>query len=171
MTMSSAMRLVASYGSSFQSALPVTSLTQNLTWLLVMILGTLVALNGLGVSIAPMLTALGIGGLAVALALQDPLSNLFAGLVVTLERQLRVGDEVKLDNGLEGCVVDFSWRSTRLRRQPTASCLSRTPRSPNRSSRTITCLIEEWTFPSTSPFRMWSTWGYSSASRPTSAAR
>ena len=95
--------------------LPVTSLTTNLTWLLVMILGTLVALNGLGVSIAPMLTALGIGGLAVALALQDPLSNLFAGLVVTLERQLRVGDEVKLDNGLEGCVVDFSWRSTRLR--------------------------------------------------------
>jgi small-conductance mechanosensitive channel len=93
----------------------VTSLTQNLTWLLVMILGGLVALNGLGISIAPMLTALGIGGLAVALALQDPLSNLFAGLVVTLERQLRVGDEVKLDNGLEGCVVDFSWRSTRLR--------------------------------------------------------
>jgi small-conductance mechanosensitive channel len=110
-----AMRLVASYGSTFQSALPVTSLTQNLTWLLVMILGGLVALNGLGVSIAPMLTALGIGGLAVALALQDPLSNLFAGLVVTLERQLRVGDDVKLDNGLEGCVVDFSWRSTRLR--------------------------------------------------------
>ena len=110
-----AMRLVASYGSTFQSTLPVTSLTQNLTWLLVMILGTLVALNGLGVSIAPMLTALGIGGLAVALALKDPLSNLFAGLVVTLERQLRVGDEVKLDNGLEGSVVDFSWRSTRLR--------------------------------------------------------
>ena len=110
-----AMRLVASYGSTFQSALPVTSLTQNLTWLMVMILGGLVALNSLGVSIAPMLTALGIGGLAVALALQDPLSNLFAGLVVTLEKQLRVGDEVKLDNGLEGCVVDFSWRSTRLR--------------------------------------------------------
>ena len=110
-----AMRLVASYGSRFQSALPVTSLTQNLTWLMVMILGALVALNGLGVSIAPMLTALGIGGLAVALALQDPLSNLFSGLVVTLERQLRVGDEVRLDNGLEGQVVDFSWRSTRLR--------------------------------------------------------
>jgi small-conductance mechanosensitive channel len=62
-----------------------------------------------------MLTALGVGGLAVALALQEPLANFFAGLFITLAGQIRVGDYVKLDSGQEGYVVDFSWRSTRLR--------------------------------------------------------
>ena len=56
-------------------------------------------LNGLGLSIAPMLTALGVGGLAVALALQEPLSNFFAGVFLTLAGQIRVGDYVKLDSG------------------------------------------------------------------------
>jgi small-conductance mechanosensitive channel len=62
-----------------------------------------------------MLTALGVGGLAVALALQEPLANFFAGLFITLAGQIRVGDYIKLDSGQEGYVVDFSWRSTRLR--------------------------------------------------------
>jgi small-conductance mechanosensitive channel len=62
-----------------------------------------------------MLTALGVGGLAVALALQEPLANFFAGLFITLGGQLRVGDYVKLDSGHEGYIVDFSWRSTGLR--------------------------------------------------------
>jgi small-conductance mechanosensitive channel len=62
-----------------------------------------------------MLTALGVGGLAVALALQEPLANFFAGLFITLAGQIRVGDYVRLDSGQEGYVVDFSWRSTRLR--------------------------------------------------------
>jgi small-conductance mechanosensitive channel len=71
-------------------------------------------LNGLGVEIRPMLAALGVGGLAVALALQEPLSNLFAGLFVTMAGQIRIGDFVRLDSGLEGRVVDFNWRSTSL---------------------------------------------------------
>jgi small-conductance mechanosensitive channel len=74
-----------------------------------------VVLNGVGLSITPMLTALGVGGLAVALALQEPLANFFAGLFITLAGQIRVGDYVKLDSGQEGYVLDFSWRSTRLR--------------------------------------------------------
>jgi small-conductance mechanosensitive channel len=84
-------------------------------WALVAVLGLLVVLNGIGLSITPMLTALGVGGLAVALALQEPLANFFAGLFITLAGQIRVGDYVKLDSGQEGYVVDFSWRSTRLR--------------------------------------------------------
>jgi small-conductance mechanosensitive channel len=78
-------------------------------------IGLLVALNGVGVSITPMLTALGVGGLAVALALQEPLANFFAGLFITLAGQIRLGDYVRLDSGQEGYVADFSWRSTRLR--------------------------------------------------------
>lgn len=96
-------------------ALPVSSLTQNVAWALTAILGLLVVLNGVGLSITPMLTALGVGGLAVALALQEPLANFFAGLFITIAGQIRVGDYVKLDSGQEGYVADFSWRSTRLR--------------------------------------------------------
>ncbi len=106
---------VDAYGSLVAPALPVSSLTRNIAWTLVAVLGMLVVLNGLGLSITPMLTALGVGGLAVALALQEPLANFFAGLFLTLAGQVRVGDYVKLDGGQEGYVTDFSWRSTRLR--------------------------------------------------------
>lgn len=106
---------VDAYSPLIAPALPVTSLTRNIAWALVATLGVLVILNGLGLSITPMLTALGVGGLAVALALQEPLANFFAGLFLTLAGQLRVGDYLKLDSGQEGYVVDFSWRSTRLR--------------------------------------------------------
>jgi small-conductance mechanosensitive channel len=102
-------------GTLIAPALPVSSLTRNIAWTLIVVLGLLVVLNGLGLSITPMLTALGVGGLAVALALQEPLANFFAGLFITLAGQIRVGDYVKLDSGQEGYVVDFSWRSTRLR--------------------------------------------------------
>jgi small-conductance mechanosensitive channel len=110
-----ASQAVDAYGGLVAHALPVTSLTRNVAWALVAVLGLLVILNGLGLSITPMLTALGIGGLAVALALQEPLANFFAGLFITLAGQIRVGDYVKLESGQEGYVVDFSWRSTRLR--------------------------------------------------------
>jgi small-conductance mechanosensitive channel len=106
---------VDTYGAVIAPALPVSSLTRNIAWGLVATLGVLVVLNGLGLSITPMLTALGVGGLAVALALQEPLANFFAGLFITLAGQVRVGDYLKLDSGQEGYVVDFSWRSTRLR--------------------------------------------------------
>jgi small-conductance mechanosensitive channel len=103
------------YGELIGPALPVSSLTRNVAWTLIATLGLLVVLNGLGVSITPMLTALGVGGLAVALALQEPLANFFAGLFLTLAGQIRVGHYVTLDSGQEGYVADFSWRSTRLR--------------------------------------------------------
>jgi small-conductance mechanosensitive channel len=103
------------YGATLAPALPVSSLTRNVAWALTAVLGLLVVLNGVGLSITPMLTALGVGGLAVALALQEPLANFFAGLFITLAGQIRVGDYVKLDSGQEGYVADFSWRSTRLR--------------------------------------------------------
>jgi small-conductance mechanosensitive channel len=106
---------VDTYGALLGPALPVSSLTRNVAWGLIAVLGVLVVLNGLGLSITPMLTALGVGGLAVALALQEPLANFFAGVFITLAGQIRVGDYVKLDSGQEGYVADFSWRSTRLR--------------------------------------------------------
>jgi small-conductance mechanosensitive channel len=108
-------RSVDAYANLISPALPVSSLTRNVASGLIAVLGLLVILNGLGLSITPMLTALGVGGLAVALALQEPLANFFAGVFITLAGQIRVGDYVTLDSGQEGYVADFSWRSTRLR--------------------------------------------------------
>ena len=55
------------------------------------------------------------GGVAVALALQDTLSNLFSGLHLIASRQLRPGDFIQLDSGEEGYVTDVTWRNTTIR--------------------------------------------------------
>ncbi|MCI0695161.1 mechanosensitive ion channel family protein [candidate division KSB1 bacterium] len=107
--------LVKYFGGEIQETLPVTSLTQNLARLAVITIGILILLNQLGISITPILTALGVGGLAVALALQDTLANLFAGFYVSLSGNIRPGDYIKLDSGEEGYVTDISWRSTTVR--------------------------------------------------------
>ncbi|MFQ5736439.1 MAG: mechanosensitive ion channel family protein [Thermodesulfobacteriota bacterium] len=94
---------------------PVTGLSRTIIKVTVFALGGLIILNGLGISITPILTALGVGGLAVALALQDTLSNLFAGMHILMEMPVRVGDYIKLDSGEEGFVSDIGWRTTRIR--------------------------------------------------------
>jgi small-conductance mechanosensitive channel len=93
----------------------VTGLARTGVRIAVLILGLLVLLSSLGIHITPILTALGVGGLAVALALQDTLSNLFAGMHLLADKPIRVGDYVKLAEGVEGRVLDVGWRSTRLR--------------------------------------------------------
>ncbi|PYT26469.1 MAG: mechanosensitive ion channel protein MscS, partial [Acidobacteria bacterium] len=107
--------LIRHYGSRVPGATPVTTLTQNLAQLFIMLVGILILLRHFGVSITPILTAFGVGGLAVALALQDTLSNLFAGFYVSVAGQLRLGDYIKLNTGEEGYVTDISWRSTTIR--------------------------------------------------------
>jgi small-conductance mechanosensitive channel len=107
--------LVRIYGAQVHGALPVTSLSQTFVRLTVITIGVLIILNVLGVSITPMLTALGVGGLAVALALQSTLSNVFAGFHISVANQIRVGDYIKLSSGEEGYVIDINWRSTSVR--------------------------------------------------------
>jgi small-conductance mechanosensitive channel len=107
--------LVRTYSSRSQGSNQAPTLTKTLTQILVAILGLLFLLNYLRVDIRPLLTALGVGGLAVALALQDTLANLFAGLYISVSSQIRVGDYVKLNTGEEGYVSDITWRSTTLR--------------------------------------------------------
>jgi small-conductance mechanosensitive channel len=107
--------MVALYSAKSQGLLPSTSILRNLTTLFVVTCGALVILDTLGISIAPILTALGVGGLAVALALQDTLTNLFAGIQILASRQVRIGDYIKLSSGEEGYVVDIRWRNTIVR--------------------------------------------------------
>ena len=75
----------------------------------------MVSLDILGINISPLIAGLGITGLAVALALQPTLSNLFAGTYVVSEGVVSIGDYVEMENGITGYVVDVNWRSTRLR--------------------------------------------------------
>lgn len=107
--------LLRLYGDREGPALPSTSILMNFTRIVVFVVGFLVILQTLGVSITPLLTALGVGGLAVALALQDTLSNLFAGLHIILSRKIRPGDYVRLDSGEDGYVEDIHWRETTIR--------------------------------------------------------
>jgi small-conductance mechanosensitive channel len=99
-------------------ALPSTNLITNLARVAVLTLGGLVILETLGISITPLITALGVGGLAVGLALQDTLANLFAGIHILLSRQVRPGDFVRLSSGEEGYVLDVTWRYTTIRQLP-----------------------------------------------------
>ncbi|MFF7965430.1 mechanosensitive ion channel family protein [Streptomyces sp. NPDC007903] len=87
----------------------------NITRVLVLAIGFLVVLQTLGISIAPLLTALGVGGLAVALALQDTLANLFAGIHILASKTVQPGDYIRLSSGEEGYVVDINWRQTTVR--------------------------------------------------------
>ena len=91
-------------------------LVQRATVLLVYLGGLLVLLDYLGISISPMIAGLGLGGLAIALALQPTLSNFFAGTQIVSDSVVRVGDYIELDNGvIRGYVTDVGWRSTRIR--------------------------------------------------------
>ena len=107
--------MIVRLGERRSLAVAVTGLAQTSARAAVLVVGGLVLLGALGVQITPLLTALGVGGLAVALALQDTLSNLFAGLHLLADKPIRVGDYVKLADGVEGFVVDVGWRSTRVR--------------------------------------------------------
>jgi small-conductance mechanosensitive channel len=95
--------------------IPTTGLASGILRGTILMIGFLIMLNIMGISIAPLLTALGVGGLAVALALQDTLANLFSGIHILVERSVRVGDFIRLETGQEGFVDDISWRTTRIR--------------------------------------------------------
>jgi small-conductance mechanosensitive channel len=71
-------------------------------------------LQRLGFETGAIITGLGVGGLAVALALQDTLGNFFAGVHILVDKPFREEDYVKLENGVEGSVKQIGWRTTRL---------------------------------------------------------
>jgi small-conductance mechanosensitive channel len=69
----------------------------------------------LGVEITPLVAGLGVGGIAVALALQSTLSNYFAGIYIAKEKAIKIGDFVQLENGLTGHVYEIGWRTTKIK--------------------------------------------------------
>ncbi len=100
------------------------SLTRRSIEIVVYTIACVMVLRAFGVDIAPIITALGVGGLAVALALQDTLSNFFAGIYLTLANQIRVGDYIRISDGnFEGYVRDIGWRNTTIEMQEMNSVL------------------------------------------------
>lgn len=103
---------IKTHQSKVKGILPSPSIVSYIARIIIFSIGFLILLQTLGITIAPMLTALGVGGLAVALALQDTLSNLFAGFHIIASKQLTSGDYVQLDTGEEGYIQDVTWRNT-----------------------------------------------------------
>lgn len=89
-----------------------TSLITNIINVILYAVGIVIILEHYGISIAPMITALGVGGMAVALGLQETFANLFAGLHLIWSNQLRLNDYIRLSSGEEGRVTDITWRFT-----------------------------------------------------------
>ncbi len=110
-----AIALALTHRTAAAGAAQSVRLVGNLARATVIGLGALVALASLGISITPLLTALGVGGLAVGLALQDTLANLFAGIHILVSRQVRPGDFVRLESGEQGYIQDITWRYTTVR--------------------------------------------------------
>ncbi len=111
-------RIFKNYIQQSNLPLPTTGLAYGIIKGAILIIGFLIILSVLGISITPLITALGVGGLAVALALQDTLANLFAGIHILVEKSMKVGDFIRLESGQEGYIEDITWRTTRIRMLP-----------------------------------------------------
>jgi small-conductance mechanosensitive channel len=119
--------LLASYALSHSISLLVTrwmkikkrfektpKLISKISGLAVYIIGLMIILDHFNVEIGPLLAALGVGGLAVGLALKDTLSNLFAGLQIVSDQPVTVGDYIKVEDK-SGTVFDIGWRTSKIK--------------------------------------------------------
>ncbi len=113
--MSIAVRALSEYGERQGMQFAAAGLSRALIRVVVVAIGATVLLANFGLQITPLLATLGVGGIAVALALQDTLANFFAGIHILVERPMVVGDLIRLEGGQEGVVTDIGWRTTRVR--------------------------------------------------------
>jgi small-conductance mechanosensitive channel len=102
------------WGQRYPHMLRVTQPASFVVRTLFALLGTIVFLENMGVSLTGVWTTLGVGSVAVALALQETLSNFFSGLYLMVDRPVRPNDYIKLDSNQEGFVLRIGWRSTIL---------------------------------------------------------
>ncbi len=82
--------------------------------IIVWTIGIVTALGNAGISISALLGTLGLGGIAIALASQDTIKNLFAGVTIFTDRPFQIGDRIRF-SGFDGTVEDIGLRSTRIR--------------------------------------------------------
>ncbi|MDJ0679520.1 MAG: mechanosensitive ion channel family protein [Xenococcaceae cyanobacterium MO_167.B52] len=107
-----AIGLIQFYSSKGEESPQLTTLFENLTRILIFSLGILIIIQSIGIAITPLLTALGIGGVSIGLALQSTFANLFSSVNILTAKKLRPGDYIKLKTGEEGYVQDITWKHT-----------------------------------------------------------
>jgi small-conductance mechanosensitive channel len=112
---SASVRALTAHGRRRGIAVALSGMASTLIQVFVFTLGLTALLRLYQVNIAPLLAALGVGGLALALALQDTLTNFFAGIHILIEEPIALGASIRLSSGEEGKVTDIGWRTTRLR--------------------------------------------------------
>jgi len=78
------------------------------------IFGIIIGLDNIGLDITAMIAGLGIGGLALALAAQDSVKNIFAGIMIFLDKPFKIQDRIQIE-GYDGIIEEVGLRSTRLR--------------------------------------------------------
>jgi small-conductance mechanosensitive channel len=109
------LRSIDAYGRSHPALQSSAGVGKAITWVVGLGVVAVLVSDALGVSLAPALTALGVGSLAVALAMQDTLSNFFSGVYLIVDKPVRPGDFIRVDPSYEGYVQSIGWRSTHLR--------------------------------------------------------
>ena len=93
---------------------PSTTMFTNFVYIIVWGIGLMIILDSLNIAITPILTALGVGGLAISLALKDTLSDVFSGLHILLSGKVQPGDFAELDSGERGYISNITWRNTTM---------------------------------------------------------
>jgi small-conductance mechanosensitive channel len=104
--------LVTLYAEKVEILKTAGGIVQGVIRVVIMGLGALVVLDSMGVSITPIIASLGIGSLAVALALQPTLENFFSGIQLIADKPIQIGQFIRLESGEEGMVQRIGWRST-----------------------------------------------------------
>jgi small-conductance mechanosensitive channel len=110
-----AFRAIEAFGRSNPELRSSAGIGKAVTWVVGLAMVAVLVSDALGISLAPALTALGVGSLAVALAMQDTLTNFFSGLYIVVDKPVRPGDFIRVDPTYEGYVESIGWRSTHLR--------------------------------------------------------
>lgn len=110
--------LIKYYGITHPSVKTIVSPVNKIVKAFIAFIGFMVILNILGVPVTAPLAAAGIGGIAIAFALQSTLDDVLSGVYIMADRPIRVGDYVALESGQKGYVINIGWRSTRIRELP-----------------------------------------------------
>jgi len=110
--------LIKYYGVVRPSVKTIVPTVDKIVKALIAFLGFMIILNILGVPVTAPLAAAGIGGIAIAFALQSTLNDFLSGVYIMADRPVRVGDYIELETGQKGYVVSVGWRSTRIRELP-----------------------------------------------------
>jgi small-conductance mechanosensitive channel len=110
--------LIKYYGVVRPSIKTIVPTVDKIAKALIAFLGFMVILNILGVPVTAPLAAMGIGGIAIAFALQSTLNDFLSGVYIMADRPIRTGDYIELETGQKGYVTDIGWRSTRIRELP-----------------------------------------------------